>query len=274
MLNKIVTATLFPKAKTRFKQQLNNIVKQFYQDIQQMSKNYDYENLDNIYNKAIDEIKKISSESQNSIKQKELTNEFLNKISITYEIEKQKEKNLNDKFDVVFQKMKDMTIDEKQYWIFNSRKKVVMKNGILYLLNEYGTKKDVFPYLNKIQSNNFNQFKNNYIKYINDFEAGFLYIEYLDETAKYARLIVLNKYDETKSDSLGNDYEIYKHDNNNQFILHNFKTNELFLISLRNEKQIYEYKGQLFINKPIIGNKVKVKNDKINSSWKHVNRLS
>ena len=72
MLNKIVTATLFPKAKTRFKQKLNNIVKQFYQDIQQMSKNYDYENLDNIYNKAIDEIKKISSESQNSIKQKSL----------------------------------------------------------------------------------------------------------------------------------------------------------------------------------------------------------
>lgn len=271
MLKKIVTATLFPKAKTRFKQQLNNIVKQFYQDIQQMSRNYDYENLDDIYNKVVNEIKNIST---NSTKHKELTNDFLNKVSVTYEIEKQKEKNLNDKFDVVFQKMKDMTTDEKQYWIFNSHNKVVMKNGILYLLNKDGTKKDVFPYLNKIQSNNFNKFKNNYIKYINDFEAGFLYIEYLDETAKYARLIVLNKYDETKSDSLGNDYEIYKHDNNNQFILHNFKTNELFLISLRNENQIYEYKGQLFINKPIIGNRVKVKNDKINSSWKHVNRLS
>lgn len=269
MLKKIVTATLFPKTKTRFKQKLNNIVKQFYQDIQQMSKNYDYENLDNIYNKAIDEIKKISSESQNSIKQKEITNDFLNKVSITYEIEKQKEKNLNDKFDIVFQKMKDMTIDEKQYWIFNSRKKVVMKNGILYLLNEDGTKTDVFPYLNKIQSKNFNQFKNYYIKYFNDFEAGFLYIEYLDETAKYARLIVLGK-----SDTIENDYEIYKHDNNKQFILHNFKTNELFLISLRNENQIYEYKGKLFINKPIIGNKVKVKNDKINSDWKHVHRLS
>jgi hypothetical protein len=268
MLKKIVKSKLFPKVK--LKQQLNDIVKQFYQDIQQMSQNYDYENLDNIYKKVINEIKNISDTD----KHKELTNDFLNKVSVTYEIEKQKEKNLNDKFDIVFQKMKDMTIDEKQYWILNSRKKVVMKNGILYLLNENGTKTDVFPYLNKIQSNNFNQFKNNYIKYINDFEAGFLYIEYLDETAKYARLIVLNKYDETKSDSLGNDYEIYKHDNNNQFILHNFKTNELFLISLRNEKQIYEYKGQLFINKPIIGNKVKVKNDKINSSWKHVNRLS
>lgn len=263
MLNKIVTATLFPKSK--LKQKLNNIVKQFYQDIQQMSKNYYYENLDNIYNKAINEIKNISD----TYKHKELTNDFLNKVSITYEIEKQKEKNLNEKFDVVFQKMKDMTTDEKQYWIFNSRKKVVMKNGILYLLNEDGTKTDVFPYLNKIQSNNFNQFKNYYIKYFNDFEAGFLYIEYLDETAKYARLIVLGK-----SDTIENDYEIYKHDNNKQFILHNFKTNELFLISLRNEKQIYEYKGQLFINKPIIGNKVKVKNDKINGDWKHVHRLS
>ena len=82
-------------------------------------------------------------------------------------LKNKKEKNLNDKFDVVFQKMKDMTTDEKQYWIFNSHNKVVMKNGILYLLNKDGTKKDVFPYLNKIQSNNFNQFKNNYIKYIN-----------------------------------------------------------------------------------------------------------
>lgn len=263
MLKKIVKSKLFPKVK--LKQQLNDIVKQFYQDIQQMSQNYDYENLDNIYKKVINEIKNISDTD----KHKELTNDFLNKVSITYEIEKQKEKNLNDKFDVVFQKMKDMTKDEKQYWIFNSRKKVVMKNGILYLLHEDGTKTDVFPYLNKIQSNNFNQFKNNYIKYINDFEAGFLYIEYLDETAKYAKLIVLGK-----SDTIDNDYEIYKHDNNKQFILHNFRTNELFLISLRNEKQIYEYKGQLFINKPIIGNRVKVKNDKINSSWKHVNRLS
>lgn len=263
MLKKIVTSKLFPKAK--LKQQLNDIVKQFYQDIQQMSQNYDYENLDNIYQKVINEIKNISDTD----KHKELTNDFLNKVSVTYEIEKQKEKNLNDKFDVVFQKMKDMTKDEKQYWIFNSRKKVVMKNGILYLLHEDGTKTDVFPYLNKIQSNNFNQFKNNYIKYINDFEAGFLYIEYLDETAKYAKLIVLGKLD-----TIDNNYEIYKHDNNKQFILHNFRTNELFLISLRNEKQIYEYKGQLFINKPIIGNRVKVKNDKINSSWKHVNRLS
>ena len=263
MLKKIVKSKLFPKVK--LKQQLNDIVKQFYQDIQQMSPNYDYENLDNIYKKVINEIKNISDTD----KHKELTNDFLNKVSVTYEIEKQKEKNLNDKFDVVFQKMKDMTKDEKQYWIFNSRKKVVMKNGILYLLHEDGTKTDVFPYLNKIQSNNFNQFKNNYIKYINDFEAGFLYIEYLDETAKYAKLIVLGK-----SDTIDNDYEIYKHDNNKQFILHNFRTNELFLISLRNEKQIYEYKGQLFINKPIIGNRVKVKNDKINSSWKHVNRLS
>lgn len=263
MLKKIVKSKLFPKVK--LKQQLNDIVKQFYQDIQQMSQNYDYENLDNIYKKVINEIKNISDTD----KHKELTNDFLNKVSVTYEIEKQKEKNLNDKFDVVFQKMKDMTKDEKQYWIFNSRKKVVMKNGILYLLHEDGTKTDVFPYLNKIQSNNFNQFKNNYIKYINDFEAGFLYIEYLDETAKYAKLIVLGK-----SDTIDNDYEIYKHDNNKQFILHNFRTNELFLISLRNEKQIYEYKGQLFINKPIIGNRVKVKNDKINSSWKHVNRLS
>ena len=237
MLKKIVTSKLFPKAK--LKQQLNDIVKQFYQDIQQMSQNYDYENLDNIYQKVINENKNIADTD----KHKELTNDFLNKVSVTYEIEKQKEKNLNDKFDVVFQKMKDMTKDEKQYWIFNSRKKVVMKNGILYLLHEDGTKTDVFPYLNKIQSNNFNQFKNNYIKYINDFEAGFLYIEYLDETAKYAKLIVLGK-----SDTIDNDYEIYKHDNNKQFILHNFRTNELFLISLRNEKQIYEYKGQLFIN--------------------------
>lgn len=112
MLKKIVTATLFPKAKTRFKQQLNNIVKQFYQDIQQMSRNYDYENLDDIYNKVVNEIKNIST---NSTKHKELTNDFLNKVFVTYEIEKQKEKNLNDKFDVVFQKMKDMTKDEKQY---------------------------------------------------------------------------------------------------------------------------------------------------------------
>ena len=235
MLKKIVTATLFPK--TKLKQKLNNIVKQFYQDIQQMSKNYDYENLDNIYNKVVNEIKNIST---NSTKHKELKKDFLNKVSITYEIEKQKEKNLNDKFNVVFQKMKDMTTDEKQYWIFNSHKIVVMKNGIIYLLNEDGTKTDVFPYLNKIQSNNFNQFKNNYIKYINDFEAGFLYIEYLNETAKYARLIVLDKLDKEKIDSTDNDYEIYKHDHNNQFILHNFKTNELFLISLRNENQIYQ----------------------------------
>ena len=101
-----------------------------------------------------------------------------------------------------------------------------------------------------------------------------LYIEYLNETAKYARLIVLDKLDKEKIDSTDNDYEIYKHDHNNQFILHNFKTNELFLISLRNENQIYEYKGQLFINKPIIGNKVKLKENKITSYWKHVNRLS
>ena len=51
MLKKIVTSKLFPKAK--LKQQLNDIVKQFYQDIQQMSQNYDYENLDNIYQKVI-----------------------------------------------------------------------------------------------------------------------------------------------------------------------------------------------------------------------------
>ena len=152
MLKKIVKSKLFPKVK--LKQQLNDIVKQFYQDIQQMSQNYDYENLDNIYNKVINEIKNISDTD----KHKELTNDFLNKVSVTYEIEKQKEKNLNDKFDVVFQKMKDMTTDEKQYWIFNSHNKVVMKNGILYLLNKDGTKKDVFPYLNKIQSNNFNKF--------------------------------------------------------------------------------------------------------------------
>ena len=29
-----------------------------------------------------------------------------------------------------------------------------------------------------------------------------------------------------------------------------------------------------FINKPIIGNKVKLKENKITSYWKHVNRLS
>ena len=96
MLKKIVKSKLFPKVK--IKQQLNDIVKQFYQDIQQMSQNYDYENLDNIYNKVINEIKNISDTD----KHKELTNDFLNKVSVTYEIEKQKEKNLNDKFDFHF----------------------------------------------------------------------------------------------------------------------------------------------------------------------------